>query len=109
MDLEASFWAPIEPVPGAAAVVIAPLLDATRVFSSNAFAEKYPARNRGAVPATALRLEALEKFRVTDREGVLAVCKMQDRHTVPRPLDRKALAAGYRIIIARFCVLLKTS
>lgn len=88
--------------------VRAPLLDAARAFSSRLFAEKYSARNRGVVPVTAaVRVGAVEKFLVTGREGifVFAVCRMHDRHTVLRPLDRKALAAEYRIIIACCCYL----
>jgi hypothetical protein len=104
VGLGATFCAVIELFEG----IEAPLLGAARAFSSKILAEKYSARNRGVVPVTvALRLEALEKFLVTGREGVFvfAVCRRLDRHTVLRPLDRKALVAGYRIIIARCCYL----
>jgi hypothetical protein len=87
--------------------VKAPLLELERAFSSRAFAEKYPARNRGVVPVTtALTFDAREKFLVTERDGDFAVCKRHDRHMVLRPLGRKALAGGYRIIIAcRECLI----
>jgi hypothetical protein len=86
--------------------VKAPLLELERAFSSRAFAEKYPARNRGVVPVTAaLTFDVVEKFLVTERDGDFAVCKRHDRHIVLRPLSRKALAGGYRIIIAcRACL-----
>jgi hypothetical protein len=87
--------------------VKAPLLELERAFSSKAFAEKYPARNRGVVPVTAaLTFDVREKFLVTERDGDFAVCKRHDRHMVLMPLGRKALAGGYRIIIAcRECLI----
>jgi hypothetical protein len=87
--------------------VKAPLLELERAFSSKEFAKKYPARNRGVVPvAAALTFDVLEKFLVTERDGDFAVCKRHDRHMVLRPLGRKALAGGYRIIIAcRECLI----
>jgi hypothetical protein len=87
--------------------VKAPLLELERAFSSRALAEKYPARNRGVVPVpAALTFDVREKFLVTERDGVFAVCKRHDRHMVLRPLGRKALAGGYRIIIAcRECLI----
>jgi hypothetical protein len=87
--------------------VKAPLLELERAFSSRAFAEKYPARNRGVVPVpAALTFDVREKFLVTERDGDFAVCKRHDRHMVLRPLGRKALAGGYRIIIAcRECLI----
>ena len=87
--------------------VKAPLLEPERAFSSKVFAEKYPARNRGVVPVTAaLTFDFREKFLVTERDGDFAVCKRHDRHMVLRPLGRKALAGGYRIIIAcRECLI----
>ena len=82
--------------------VKAPLFELARAFSNKTLAEKYPARNRGVAPATAtLIFEDLEKFRVTDRgAAVFGNWRRHDRHTVLGPLDRKALAGGYRIIIA---------
>ena len=87
--------------------VKAPLLELERAFSSKAFAEKYPARNLGVVPVTAaLTFDVLEKFLVTERDGDFVVCKRHDRHMVLKPLGRKALAGGYRIIIAcRSCLI----
>jgi len=103
----AAFCPAIEPLFGAEDVK-APLLDAARAFSSKVFPEKYSARNRGVVPLTAaVRVGAVEKFLFTGLEGILvfAVCRRHDRHTVLRPLDRKALVAEYRIIIACCCYL----
>lgn len=85
--------------------VIALLLPPTRTPSSKVFGEKYPAHNRGVVPAIeALTVDALENFLlVTDRLDFPAVSRRQDRHTVLRPLNLQALAGGYRIIIACRC------
>jgi len=88
-------------LPSGMVVVKFPLLELERAFSSNALAEKYPGRNRGVVPVTAaLILDVREKFLVTDGEAEVVVLRKHDRHTVLRPLDRRALAGRYRIIIA---------
>lgn len=93
------FSAPIEP-DSASVVVTLPLLTLDRAFSSKSFPEKYPARHL-AVPLTAaaLTFDFPEKFLVTVLEAVL-VWNRQDMHTVLRPLDLRALAGEYLIIIA---------
>ena len=108
-DLRASSR-PIDPE-SATVDVIAPLLPPSRAFSRKAFGEKYPAHKRGVVAATvALTFVALENFLLdTDRLVVPIVSRIQDRHTVLKPLDRNALAGGYRIIIACRCCAHKMS
>lgn len=76
-------------------VVIFPLLALARARSSTSFPEKYPARHVDPIPA-ALRADLPEKVLVT----VDFVPNKQDIHTVPRPLDRRALTGEDRIIIA---------
>jgi hypothetical protein len=79
----------------------APLLALDFALSSMPFAEKYSDRSWGVVPAMAiLKLEPVDKFLVKDRNDLFCVCRRHDLHTVVRPLGLKALAAGYRIIIA---------
>lgn len=95
--------APID-VESATVDVKAPLLPLAKAFSSKTLGEKYPAHGRGMVPATAaLAFEALENFLLPNRIGSLIVCRRQDRQTVLRRGDLKALAGRCRIIIACCC------
>lgn len=80
--------------------VRAPLRDCP--VSLTPFAEKYPAHNFGLVTViVAPTFEVWEKFLVAERAVGFAVDSRHDKHTVLRPLDRKALDTGDRIIIAR--------
>lgn len=79
---------------------IAPRFMLKRAFSNNAFPEKYSFRSFVVPATTDLTFEALEKFLVRARDAGCLADSRHDRHTVLRPLDRKALADGYRIIIS---------
>lgn len=95
-----SFSAAIE-LPSGTVDVKFPLLAVDRAFASNELGEKYSARNLGVVPVTvALTFDAWEKFLFIERDAGRAARRKHGRHTVLRPLGRKALAVGYRIIIA---------
>ena len=101
---------PLIEIASATVDVKGPLLPPPPMFPSNAFGEKYPAHNRAVVPATVARaFVALENFLLPNRVVGAAVFLTQDRHTILRPLDVKALAGGYRIIISRGCWVHKMS
>ena len=100
MDWEAS-GCPIE-LESATVDTNAPLLlPPAPKFPSRALGEKYPAHNRGVVPATvALTFDALERFLLPNRPDIVEEDWRYNKQTVLRPLDRKALARGDRIIIS---------
>tara|TARA_R110002060_G_scaffold25766_1_gene35291 strand:+ start:910 stop:1596 length:687 start_codon:yes stop_codon:yes gene_type:complete len=101
-DFEASFSAAIE-FDSDIEAVSAPLFVLNRALSNKAFPEKYSARSLVVVPAAAsaaLTFDFCENCLVTARRAGFAVESRHDRHTVLRPLDRKALTGGDRIIIA---------
>jgi hypothetical protein len=111
-DVTVVFEASFPPIGSESATVEvkAPLLPFAPILPSKVFGEKYPVHNRGVVPAiVALTFDALENALLPSRLGLLAVNWRQDRHTVLRPLDRKALDGGYRIIIACRCWVHKMS
>lgn len=80
-----------------------PLLTLDRALSSIPLAEKYSVLSFGVDPPAAsavLTFDVCDRFLLVDERVDFVMENKHDIQTVPRPLDRKALVGGDRIIIA---------